>query len=207
MKKHAMQIRRAAMTILVLAAAGCVTKPSPPASFYMVGPLAPAPASVPAETKNPKAMIAVETVRVPAYLDRNQIVTTEDGTQYYLADFNHWAEPLSDSLTRTVAENLSRMLAGESADVFPSARAIPFDYSVNVEVLRLDGRMNDHVTLDARWAIFGPDERDLLHVSKSQYRETVGGNTYKELVTAYSRAVENLCRDVAASLKEVMAGP
>jgi len=207
MKRHSLPIGIAAILILALAAAGCVTKPSPPTSFYMLAPLAPEPTKISAEAGAHKARIGVETVKVPAYLDRNQIVTNLDDTEFRLADFNHWAEPLSDTLTRVVAENLSRMLSDESADVFPAARPIPFDYTVDIEVLQLDGKMSDQATLAARWAIFGPDERDLLHVSKSQYRETVGGDTYKELVTAYSRAVENLCRDVAASLKEVMAGP
>ena len=138
---------------------------------------------------------------IPAYLDRNQIVTTLDGTQYYLADFNHWAEPLDDSLTRVVSENLSRMLSGRSVDVFPSAREIPFDYSVNVEVLRLDGQTGSEATLVARWAVFGQDEGELFYLQKTEYRETVADDSYKGLVLAYSRLVQHLCQDVAQVLK------
>jgi uncharacterized lipoprotein YmbA len=207
MKKNPLKISLAVMTVLSLAVGGCVTKPSPPASFYMVGPLAAVPTGATTEAKVRKTMIAIETVRIPVYLDRNQIVTTLDGTQYYLADFNHWAEPLNDSLTRVVAENLSRMLSGRSVDVFPSAREIPFDYSVNVEVLRLDGQTGGEATLVARWAVFGQDEGELLDLQKTEYLETVADDTYKALVLAYSRLVEHLCRDVAQVLNGTISSP
>jgi uncharacterized lipoprotein YmbA len=146
-------------------------------------------------------------VKVPAYLDRNQIVTNLDDIEYRLADFNHWAEPMSDTLTRVLAENLSRMLADRSVLVLPSTRSIPFDYSVNVEVLRLDGQTGGEATLVARWAVFGQDEGQLLDLQKTEYRETVADDTYKALVLAYSRLVEHLCRDVAQVLKGTISSP
>jgi len=205
MTRHSLPIGIAAILILALAAAGCVTKPSPPTSFYMLAPLAPEPTKMSAEAGAHKARIGVETVKVPAYLDRNQIVTNLDDTEFRLADFNHWAEPLSDTLTRVVAENLSRMLSDESADVFPAARPIPFDYTVDIEVLRLDGKMGDQATLVARWALFGPEGRELILVRRSQYREAVGADSYEALVAAYNRLVESLCRDVAEAVKNEMA--
>ena len=205
MKRHLLLIRIAGILILVLAASGCVTKPSAPTSFYMMVPLAPEPAGISVEASARKARIGIETVRVPVYLDRNQIVTREDDTEYRLRDFNHWAEPLSDSLTRAVAENLSRMLVAESADVFPSARAIPFNFSVDIEVLRLDGKTGGEATMVARWAIFGPGERGLIDLQKSEYREIVADDSYKDLVMAYSRLVDRMCRDIANTLKNEMA--
>lgn len=202
MTRHIRQIKIAAILILVLAVGGCVTKPSPPTSFYMLDPLARVSTNIPAEAREQTAVIAVETVRIPAYLDRNQIVTSLDDIEVRLADFNHWAEPLSDSLTRVIAENLSRILSGDSAEAFPAAGSIPYQYSVDLEIMRLDGKMNDQATLTARWAIFGPDDGELIHLRKSEYREAVNGDSYKDLVLAYSRAVEKLCRDIAEVLKD-----
>jgi uncharacterized lipoprotein YmbA len=128
-----------------------------------------------------------------------------DDTEFHLADFNHWAEPLSHNLTRVVAENLSRLLSGDSAEAFPAAVSIPYKYSVDVEIMRLDGKMNDRVTLVARWAVFGSGEGDLLHLQKSEYRESVGEDSYKALVMAYSRVVERLCRDIAEALKDTLS--
>jgi uncharacterized lipoprotein YmbA len=98
------------------------------------------------------------------------------------------------------------MLSGQSADVFPAARGVPFDYSVNVEVLRLDGKTGGEATLVARWAVFGQDEGELFDLQKSEYRQTVEGDSYKGLVLAYSRLVEQLCRDVAVSLNNILQG-
>ena len=57
----------------------------------------------------------------------------------------------------------------------------------------------------ARWAIFGPDERELIDLQKSEYRGIVKDDSYKELVMAYSRLVDRMCRDIANTLKNEMA--
>jgi hypothetical protein len=67
--------------------------------------------------------------------------------------------------------------------------------------------MNGHVTLVARWAIFGREVEDLLHLEKSLYREAVSGDAYKDLVSAYSRVIEKLCRDVAQVLEGTISIP
>jgi uncharacterized lipoprotein YmbA len=171
----------------------------------MLTPLAPSAAGPSSDTGEGRTVISIETVQIPGYLDRNQIVTNLNETEYQLAEFNQWAEPLSDSLTWVIAENLSRLLSADSMDVFPSARSIPFDYGIDVEVMRLDGKLGGRVTLIARWAILGPHENDLILLQRSEYQETAEDRTYKGLVLAQSRAVENLSRDIAAAMKNTLA--
>jgi uncharacterized lipoprotein YmbA len=68
-RHHIRPIKTATILILVLAAGGCVTKPSPPTNFYMVSPMVPSSKNVPAEARDRQAVIAVEPVKVPEYLD------------------------------------------------------------------------------------------------------------------------------------------
>ena len=191
-----------AVLFLWLALAGCVTKASAPAKFYMLTPSSPPAVKPSAEAGEKRTVIVVEEVKIPGYLDRNQIVTRLNDTEYQLADFNHWTESLSNTLTRVIAENLSRLLSADAAGVFPSARSIPFDYRIEVEVLRLDGKLGGLVTLTAWWTIFGSDEDDLILLRKSEYQETAEDDTYKGLVTAQSRAVEKLSQDIAAAMRK-----
>jgi uncharacterized lipoprotein YmbA len=207
MKAFFLRHKMIAVLFLWPVLAGCVTKASAPTSFYMLTPLSPSAAKPSAGTGDGRTVISIEAVKVPGYLDRSQIVTNLNDTEYQLAEFNRWAEALGDTLTRVIAENLSRLLSSDSADVFPSARSIPFDYNIEVEVMRLDGKLGDRVTLIARWAILGPDENDLILLQRSEYQETAEDKTYKGLVLAQSRAVEKLSRDIAGAMKNTLTNP
>ena len=68
-----------------------------------------------------RTVIAIEAVQIPGYLDRPQIVTNLNDTEYQLAEFNQWTEGLDDTLTRVIAENLLSLLSADSADVLSSA--------------------------------------------------------------------------------------
>jgi uncharacterized lipoprotein YmbA len=104
-----------------------------------------------------------------------------------------------------IQQNLSRLLAADSADVFSLAQSIPYDYSIAIDVMRLDGRLGAQVVLVARWAIFGTDEDDLILLRKSKYQLTVSEDTYKGLVLAKSRAVEKLSQDIAQAIKKTLS--
>lgn len=53
----------------------------------------------------------------------------------------------NDNLPCAIAQNLSRLLADDGADVFPAAKEISYEYSIGIEVIRLDGKLGDQVTL------------------------------------------------------------
>jgi uncharacterized lipoprotein YmbA len=210
--------------ILWLALAGCVGQPSPPTNFYMLAPLIPPAGETPAATEKGQTVIAIMDVLIPSYLDRNQIVTRLNEIEYGLAEFDQWAEPINENLTRVIAQNLSRLLASDAVDVFPAAKEVPHEYRIGVEVIRLDGKLRDHVTLIARWAISEADQEDLIVLRKFEHQEKIEDNTpkkksqfqtaeddipenYKGLVMAQSRAVEKLSRDIAAAVKEILKKP
>ena len=129
-----------------------------------------------------------------------------DDTVYQLAEFNQWAEPLSDNLTRVLAENLTNMLRDDTIAVFLSSdSSIPLDYRLEVDVLRLDGNLADQVRLVAQWALLEAEEDDLKLMRRSEYQEPAADNTYKELVLAKSRTIERLSQDIAAAVKRALA--
>ena len=177
-----------------------------PTNFYMLSPLSPSQAGKSAATAEGRIRIGLETVVVPEYLNRNEIVVNLDNTVYQLAEFNQWAEPLNDNLTRVLEENLTNLLRADSIDVFlASESSIPLDYRLEVDVLRLDGNLGDQVTLVAQWALLEAEEDDLILMRRSEYQEPAADKTYKELVLAKSRTVEKLSRDIAAAIKKTLA--
>ena len=196
----------AAIIFLTLALAGCLGGPSAPTNFYMLSPLSPSQAGISPATAEARIHIGLETVVVPEYLDRNEIVVNLDNTVYQLAEFDQWTEPLSDNLTRVLGQNLTNLLGDDSIDVIlASETSIPLDYRLEVDVIRLDGNLGDQVTLVAQWALLEGEEDDLKLVRQSEYHEPAADKTYKALVLAQSRTVEKLSRDIADAIKKTLS--
>jgi hypothetical protein len=172
----------------------------------MISALSPSTTDKAAATAESRNRIGMETVVVPEYLNRNEIVVNLDDTVYRLAAFNQWAEPLNDNLTRVLAENLTHLLRDELIDVFLATdSSIPSDYRLEVDVLRLDGNLGDQVTLVVQWALLEAEEGELTLMRRSEYQEAAADNTYKGLVLAKSRSIEKLSRDMAGAIKEALA--
>ena len=197
--------KHVAIIFLALALAGCLGGQSPPTNFYMLSSFSPSPAGRSPATKEARIHIGLETVVVAEYLNRNEIVVNLDNTVYRLAEFNQWAEPLSNNLTRVLEQNLINLLRGDSIDVFlASQSSIPFDYRLEIDVIRLDGNLADQATLVVQWALLEGEEDNLKLMRQSRYQEPAADNTYKALVLAKSRTIEKLSRDLAAAIKKVL---
>ena len=194
------------ITFLSLGLTGCLGGGSPPTNLYMLSPLSPSQDRTSPATTEDRIHIGLEKVLVAEYLNRSEIVVNLDNTIYQLADFNQWAEPLRDNLTRVLEENLTHLLQADSISVFlASESSIPFDYRLEVDVLRLDGNLGDQVTLVAQWALLEDEKDDLKLMRRSEYQEQVADNTFKELVLAKSRTIEKLCWDMAVAIREALA--
>jgi uncharacterized lipoprotein YmbA len=206
MKRFLFQPKHFAIMICWLALAGCLGGPSAPTNFYMLSALSPSSTGTAAATAEGRIRIGLVSVVVPEYLNRNEIVVNLDNTVYRLAEFNQWAEPMSNNLTRVLAENLANLLRNDLIDVFLATdSSIPTDYRLEVDVLRLDGNLGDQVTLVAQWALLEAEEDELILMRLSDYQEPSVDNTYKGLVLAQSRTIERMSRDMAGAIKEALA--
>ena len=63
--------------------------------------------------------IGVGPVKVADYLDRPQIVTRVTPNEVKIAEFDQWAEPLGQNISRVLADNLSALLCTKVVVVFP----------------------------------------------------------------------------------------
>jgi len=198
--------KHVAIIFLSLALAGCLGGQSPPTNFYMLSPLSPPQTGTSHASAEARIHIGLETVVIAEYLNRNEIVLNLDNTIYQLAEFNQWAEPLNDNLTRVLEENLTNLLQDDSIEVFlASESSIPLDYRLEVDVLRLDGNLGDQVMLVVQWALLETEEGDLILMRRAKYQNSAVDETLKELVLAKSRLVEKLSRDMAAAFKKALA--
>ena len=206
MKTFLHRHKHVAIIFLALALVGCLGGQSPSTNFYMLSAMSPSQAGTAPASAEARIHIGLETVVMAEYLNRNEIILNLDNTIYRLAEFNQWAEPLNDNMTRVLEENLTNLLQKHSIEVFmASESSIPLDYRLEVDVLSLDGNLGDQVKLVVQWALLGAEEDELIVMRRSRYQELAADETVKELVLAQSRMVENLSRDMAAAIKKALA--
>lgn len=193
--------RRAILAILVSAAAlaaGCGT--SPPSRFYTLSATAPPTAS------QSTLFIAVGPVTVPAVVDRPEFVVSAGPNELRLDDFNRWASPLQDNLSRAVAENLVAILGAPRVILFPQALATDPEYRVAIEVRTFESVPGKSAAIDAVWTIRRAKDGK-AQTGRTSARETVVDSSYEALAAAHSLAVARLSQDIADAIQGLQRSP
>ena len=190
--------------ILWVVLSGCASSPVP--RFYLLSSLeATGPETKPSAEERCLS-IGVGPISIPYYLDRPQIVTRGVSTELTLAEFDRWGEPLGDNLKRVLAKNLSILLCTKTIAFYPWRGGIPIDYRIEVEVLRFDGSLGGNVSLETWWMISSRDGKQILASKRSTLNEAVGGQDYRSLVSAESRVLATLSREIAEAIKTLSKG-
>lgn len=175
----------------LLAVVGCTT--TPPPTFYQLEESA----SVQLSGMERGLAIGVGPINMATYLDRPQIVIRETDHKLNLSEFNRWAEPLKDSVSRTIGVNLSNML--ETTRVFGIPRrnnTIPLEFRVEIDIPRFDGKLGGDALLVARWTLYDRKEKALV-TKVSIITEASGGEGYGKLISAQNRSLQRLSREIA----------
>ena len=197
-------IRIPALCLLAISAvaavlAGCA---SPVARFYTLSASA-STVNVSASSVAPASSLSISVgpVSVPAAVDRPEIVVTAGPNQVRLEEFDRWAAPLKNAISRAVAENLVAILGTPHVTQFPGASSADADYRVSIEVQRFDSSPGEAATLDAVWTL-----RRLKNGSsktgRTSTREPVREPGYDGLAAAHSRALAQLSQDIADAVRE-----
>ena len=173
---------------------------TPPSHFYTLSATA-KPTAMPSSVA-----VAVGPVTLPAVVDRPQIVVTMGPNEVWLDEFNRWAAPLDDNLSRAIAENLVAMLGTPRVTVFPQVEAANADYRVAVQVQTFESAPATAATLDAVWTVRRMKDAQ-SQTGRTRVREVVQGSTgYPALVAAHSRAVARLSQDIADAIRGLESG-
>lgn len=102
--------------VLVLVLSGCAS--TPPTRFFILSPFA-GSERIGARMGERCFAIGIGPVKIPEYLNQPEIVTRITPNELSLDEFAKWAEPLEDSFSHTLAENLSSLLCIQSIAFFP----------------------------------------------------------------------------------------
>ncbi|HEX7629323.1 MAG TPA: PqiC family protein, partial [Candidatus Methylomirabilis sp.] len=177
---------------------GCLGGTSASPTYYTLTSVeAPAP-----DSSQAGLALGVGPVRLPAYLDRPQLVTRTGRDALNLAEFDLWAEPLKAGVPRVLGNNLAALLGTNRVTAFPWGRSHAVQYQIAVDVTRFEGAAGGDVVLGARWRILGHDGAELA-AKQATITEATGAAGSDALVAAMNRALGALSRDLAAALHEL----
>ena len=145
-----------------------------------------------------KMTIGIEPVKIPAFLDKPQIVVRQkNGIQLKFSEINRWSEPLSSLLQRTLTEDIALLLPKAEVKSKTSARE-RFEYIVSVEIADMTGIFNEKMTLNA-WVAITDQTGSILTRRKIILSETLG-DTYTDLVLTQSKLTASLAEKIAQQI-------
>jgi uncharacterized protein len=178
----------ARVCVLVTLTVGCSA--SPASRFYTLSA-----ASGPAATSS-NLSITVGPVSVPVVVDRPQIVVNEGPNQVRLEEFNRWAAPLQNNISRVVADNLVLMLGTPRVTLSTQMLSADADYRAVIEVQSFQSVPGDAAILNALWTVSRMKDGK-TQTGRTTVREAVPDKGYDALAAGHSRAVARLSQDIA----------
>jgi uncharacterized lipoprotein YmbA len=72
---------------------------------------------------------------------------------------------------------------------------------VVVDISQFEADAKGNVVLSAYWKLYREGTPEILAMKKTAISETTGGNEYREIVAAQSRALAGLSREIAAAIR------
>ena len=188
------------LAVSVIIMNGCAGS-SKPSEFYLLGSLSTSQDAglTTSESKSPSVL--VNPVTLPAYLDRNQIVTLAGTHKLVLNEFSRWAEPLQDNFYRVLVENLSLLLNTPKVFTFERRGSVPTNFQVVIDVTRFDTTAGKDACLIAFWTVFGKERGSQLMQKKSVFHASVTSTGTTGAVDALNRLLAEFSRDIAAEIQ------
>lgn len=190
------------LVVGLLTMGGCAGS-STPTSFYLLKSLPEAERGVTAQPSGKNVSLLVGPIAMPIYLDRTNFVIRTGKNELEMHEFQHWAEPLTDTFYRVLMENLSILLQSPEIYMFPRYRAATIDYQLIIDVLRFDGDSEGNVSLIAFWRIQDGRGVDILVVKKSVVQTTALSDETGAIMAAQNRVLNEFSREIAAALQAV----
>ena len=175
---------------------------SSPINYYVLS----SPSTSPPAGTSP--IIGVGTVTIPEYLNRENMVFNSEENALFIADSDRWAEPLQKGIQRVLAMNLASLLDTQNIRLHPWARSAAPDYSISVNVLRLDAN-DKEATLAAEWQIIQTTEQQPRSRNIKQISQSFIGNQpdADDIAAAYSVLLFQLSETIAAAIEAELREP
>jgi uncharacterized protein len=184
------------LCVVAVLAAGCASQPS---HFYTLSRTA-----TPV-TSTSSLSVVVGPVAIPAVVDLPQIVVTTGPNQVMLNEYERWASPLQNNISRVVAENLVALLGTPRVSLFQQSLNAPVDYHVAIEVQSFESAPGEAASLNAVWIVRRTKDGK-SETGRTTVREPTAQGGYDALAAAHSRALARMSQDIAEAVRALDQG-
>ncbi|MFC1516129.1 membrane integrity-associated transporter subunit PqiC [Thermodesulfobacteriota bacterium] len=181
---------------------GCMGKPTPATRFYVLSPLG-ADVTLVGETENRGAIsVEVASLRLPQYLDRPHIVTRSSENRLKLAEFHQWGGNLRKNMMRTLARNLSQLLATPNITIAPYRPPIPPDFLIDMEVMQFERNFGGQVQLSTQWRLSRGEDREVLKTQITDLTSptATAGSDFERIVSDMSLLLGELSQIIGQEI-------
>lgn len=187
--------------VLPLLLAACAS--SPPVRHYLLE--ATAVGELSTERARRTLTLRIEHVQLADYLNRLPIVRRAGDGRLVFNDGERWAEPLELAFRRVLADNLDRLLGGNTVVPSPTPAATDSAYRLRVEVSQFDIGADRQAVLDARWSLRPANGKDGI-VHHSRLLRPLTGSSQSDSAATVD-ALNRLLTDFALEVKTAVLHP
>jgi len=195
-----------ALLLVSLSLAGCgnfSAKPDPSRFFTLTAIAQPVSAPAQGSSNSAGVSLGIGPIRLPGYLDREEIVTRVSPNRIDLSEYDRWAEPLETNFSRVVGQNLSVLLNTDRVVFYPWELTRRPNYQLTIEVLRFEPNARGEVQLSARWEILDTNKRTPLRAGESGITRQPTAQSTDASVAALSEALGDLSREIANAVSAI----
>jgi uncharacterized protein len=185
----------------LLSACGNFSPRPDPSRLFTLTAIAQPGATATKELSNPDGIsLGIGPVRLPGYLDRQEIVTRVSPNRIDPSEYDQWAEPLETSFNRVLGQNLSVLLPINRLMFFPWESTRSPAYQVEVDVLRFEANGAGDVQLSARWVVLETSKKILLKSGETLLARQPAAKTTDAAVAMLSETLGDLSREIANAI-------
>lgn len=187
--------------VAMMGLAGCRSITAP-VSFYTLRPLDPGSITTAVDDKRPALTVGIQSVTLPGYLNRSEMVRLSGASQVEIASLQRWADYLDRMVQETLAENLQLLMPGDRVVMAPWPVGVKPDVTVDYQFQELIGGSDNTMRMRVAWTLVHHSGDPPARSEHMVLTEPMPGSGFEALATAHSRALGALGRRTAESLRK-----
>jgi uncharacterized protein len=195
--------RLLACAFLVLVVSGCFR--SPPVRLHTLSALP--PKSSPTSAESGATLVAVGPVTLAAYLNHPRLTVRTGPNEISRSEIDRWGSSLSDEVNRVAAENLAVLLDSETVKVMPWMDIRSADFRIQISLSQFERDSDGEIVLRGEWSLLGTGRSAVIASDKALVTTASKGRGAAETASAMSAALAEMCRQIAAGVKEEIKQP
>jgi uncharacterized lipoprotein YmbA len=168
---------------------GCASTPD---QFYRLTP----DGALPASSSRNALSIGIGPIKLPEYLDRDELVFQSATYRFEIPAEHRWAGSLDKSIASVLATNLGHRLGTSAVQTYPSLSDEKPRYTVPVTIRQFHAVSGGDAILEANWEISGGANKR----GSRTFTEPLREEGYDGMIAAESRLLGQLADAIAAMI-------